>query len=226
MPAEIVRRLDIKVFKTKSRGVALNRNRAASYATAPYCLCADNDVIYRAESLSALIQLFDDMPQADVICCRSTFHGKFVKPFPSDKAVSIKHAPKGWYPCGFEMAYRRESPAGSISFNENFGVGAPIFKAGEEDVWLCDALNVGARIYIVPLTICEHDHSTTCDRHGAEDWFIMTGGALHSHLHPHTWLLRRLVHALRQKDMPRFRHFCLSLQGAKLARHLHYFSRS
>lgn len=218
VPEELAMRADIRVYKSGTRGLCRNRNLAMGLATAPYCLISDDDVVYcGSDSFRAVIDAFSS-GDVDVACFKSTCLGKELKPYPGE-AVPVGKAPKGWYATSFEIAYRRGSVAGTTRFNENFGIGADTcFQAGEEDIWLYDARKAGAREWIFPYALCAHDRPTTNERHALADWFIMTGGAVHSHLHPLTWRLRKLVHAFRQKQMPRREYFSLSIKGAKIAR--------
>lgn len=217
VPESLSSRNDVKICKTNSRGLSRNRNEAMKHASAPYCLWGDDDVVYDPQSLRALIALFDDNPDYDIICCAYHNNGEKVKPYPTT-VVPVTSAPKGWYATSFEIAFRRESVAGSVKFNENFGIGAPLFIAGEEDIWLYDSRKRGARIYICPIVLCSHNHPTTSERHGADDCFVMTQGAMLNHLHPRTWRLRALRHAFRQKSISTLAYYRLCLRGAGYAK--------
>ena len=218
VPEVLMSRKDIQVYKTATKGLCVNRNLAMQHASAPLCLIADDDVIYDASrSFHAIIEAFQNT-DADVICFKSTCSGKELKPYPHTP-VYVDQAPKGWYAISFEIAYRRNGPAAGIRFNEHFGIGSDtIFQAGEEDIWLHDVRKAGASVMIFPYTICEHNHDTTHEKHCGENWFVMTSGAVHAHLHPYTWPLRCLHHALRQKRMSRLRYFMLCIKGVLTSR--------
>jgi glycosyltransferase involved in cell wall biosynthesis len=211
----IGKRADIRVFKSRERGLARNRNFVMARAEAPWCLLSDDDLRYTEASLKALLEAIDANPQADIICCAYTCRGRFMKPYPAGP-VPLERAPRGWYANSFEIAYRRVGPAGAVRFNVNFGVCAPLFRAGEEDIFLCDARRAGARGLILPLVLCAHDHDSTAERDGDKDWFVMTQGAVHKHLHPLTWPMRLFRHALCQKRMSKWRYFRLAMRGASV----------
>lgn len=227
LPPQIASRSDFSVQRSNTRGVSVNRNLVMGMATAPYCLLSDDDVSYPdAGCFARIVEEFERL-SADLICFKAEYgEGASIKPHP-EAVCRMTDAPKGWYATGFEMAYRRDSAAGRTPFNEHFGVATPYgFLAGEEDIWLYDSRKAGASSYISPLTICVHDHSTTCDRHGKEPWFVMTNGAINYHLHPLTWPLRIVVHGFRQKGvcMSVCKYVGLCVKGILKARRLGCFS--
>lgn len=222
VPEQVASRTDIQVFKNRTRGVARNRNIAVSLATAPWCLHSDDDLVYLPGALQALMREIEARPEVDIVCCAYTCHGRHMKPYPRGP-VPIGSAPKGWYANTFEIAFRRDSEAGRTPLNENFGAGAPFMRAGDEDLYLHDAACRGARGVILPLVLCRHDHDSTAERDGGRDWFVMTQGAVLSHIHPRTWPLRLLRHALRQERFPAFRYFVLGVRGMRHARRHGYF---
>ncbi|MCM1319570.1 MAG: glycosyltransferase [Muribaculaceae bacterium] len=220
IPANISSRPDITIRQSDSRGLSHNRNLAMKMATAPFCLIADDDLDYGdGASFLKIIDTFKSS-KADIICFKSICCGKELKPYPT-RLTYHNEAPKGWYVTSFEIAYRRKSMAGSIPFNENFGIGAStILQAGEEDIWIRDAQLKGAVVMLSPVCICAHDHTTTAERHASEDWFISTHGAVMRHLHPANYPLRLIVHALRQKDVSPLRYLRLSMSAARKYRKL------
>lgn len=222
VPGELAARPDLRVFKSDTRGVTRNRNLSLSRATAPWVLIADDDLVYMPGALERLIAEIEKRPQTDILCCEYICNGKFMKPYP-DVPTPAGRAPKGWYANSFEIAFRLGSEAGKVRFNENFGVGAPLLQAGEEDIFLYEAARRGARCEILPLVLCRHDHDSTTERAAARPWFVMTQGAVLSHLHPLSWPLRLLRHSLRQRHFPALRYVWLGIRGARHARRHHYF---
>lgn len=213
IPPALKARSDIRIVIHHTRGLSCNRNRAMNESDAPFCLIGDDDVEYAAEGLNALIEAFALHPHADIICTRYTCNGAYVKPYGLEP-FTLDNAPKGWYPTSFEIAYRRESPAGETRFCEQFGLGAPLFRAGEEDIWLYDSMRTGAQAICLPIDIGKHDRPTTGERHAAEAWFVMTHGAVMSHIHPRSWIARCMVHSVRQRIWYASRYMLLCLKGA------------
>lgn len=224
VPEELEARNDIRIVIHQSKGLSRNRNCAMAASSAPLCLIGDDDVAYDAKGLKALMQAFRTNPDVDIICMRYTCNGSYVKPY-GDTPFSLKKAPKGWYITSFEIAYRRESPAGGTVFCEQLGLGAPLLRAGEEDVWLYDSIQAGAKGVFMPIDIGEHDHPTTAERHQSEEWLIMTHGAVLSHIHPRSWLPRCMVHSLRQHHRSCLSYTFLCLKGAWHARRHRMFRK-
>lgn len=216
VPPALADREDFTVCINGTRGLSRNRNIAMSVSTAPLILIGDDDVDYSAEGLNALIEAFRTRPRVDIICCRYRCNGGYAKVYGLGE-FDVRHAPKGWYVTSFEIAYRSESVCGEIPFNENLGIGAPLFCAGEESVWLSECCRAGARAIGLPIEIGAHDAPTTCDRMGREPWYAMTHGLVMRRLHRRSWLLRLMVHALREEHAGRWnamRYLRLCLKGA------------
>lgn len=225
IPDELKTRSDVRILTHSSSGLSRNRNFAMERATAPFCLIGDDDVAYDAVGLENLIKAFQANPKTDIICTRYTCNGEYIKPYGSTPFF-INKAPKGWYATSFEIAYRRESRAGNTRFCEQLGLGVPLLKAGEEDIWICDSLRAGASGICLPIDIGTHDHPTTSERHASQDWLIMTHGAVLSHIHPFTWPLRCIVHSMRQNDKTIISYLLLCLKGAAYARRHRIFRNS
>lgn len=220
-PDALTSRADFRVLATPTRGLSVNRNFALEHACGECLLIGDDDVDYSAQGLAELIAAFEEHAEADILCCRYLCRGRHVKPY-GEGVFDVRRAPKGWYATSFEIALRGHGVCSVTPFNEHFGLGAPLFRAGEEDVWLYDCRRRGARALGVPVTIGEHNADTTSERHGRDDWYVMTKGAVLSHIKPRSWRLRVLVHALREKRAGRWplsRYVRLAFDGASLARH-------
>ena len=192
---EELKRDDFKIVATATKGLAVNRNIALSWASAPLLLISDDDADYTKEGLQAVIDGFQENPDADIIAFRYVSKHS-TKHYPQ-KSVSLSRPPKGYFISSIEIAIRRESVQGKIWFNENFGVGAT-FPSGEEDIFIKDCLDKGMKGIYVPKTIVRHDGTTTSGRNLMLPSRPQTKGAIFLRLHTHDWPLRMLAHALRE----------------------------
>lgn len=186
---------DFKIFTSDTKGVSVNRNIALSKATAPILLVSDDDVTYTKENLISVINAFDNHNEADIIAFRYASLGSN-KYYPSEQ-VNLECPPKGYYISSIELALRRDTVKGSVWFNENFGIGA-LFPSGEEDIFIRDCLDKGLKGIFLPITIARHDQATTSGRNLMLASRPQTKGAVFLRLHPKSWPLRMIAHAIRE----------------------------
>lgn len=235
-----LQRKDVKLHIIHSRGVSKNRNNALSLATAPLSLLSDDDVDYTAEGLQAIIQAFEQAPQADIISFQfwqgekpnqGEQQNQGEKPnqkFYPDKTFHHQHPPKGFYISLIEIAFRTKKVQAHCRFNENFGIGAEHFPSGEEDILLKDMLKAGLNCVYEPICICSHPSLSTGTRRFADPAFLQCKGAIFSYIHPNTWLLRLVKGAItegRKKRVSPWIFLSNTLKGVCLAKRLKVFSR-
>lgn len=194
VPAELVRR-DMKIFRTATKGLSVNRNHALSKATAPLLLISDDDVDYTEEMLKNVIEEFEKHPECDILTFRYE-SGEFGKTYPEESFL-LSRPLKGYFLSSIELAFRRGTVQNRIWFNENFGIGA-VFPAGEEDIFLYDCLKSGLNGRFIPFTIARHDSDTTSVRNRMLHEHVMTKGAVFLHTHSYDWILRMFSHAVRE----------------------------
>lgn len=193
---EALIRPDIRIEKSATRGLSVNRNLSLRMARGHISLIADDDVRYVAQYFDNILRSFREWPDADIL----TFNyesADFPKPHP-DFSFDLRHAPRGYYATSFEIAFRTDRVVPDLAFDEQFGIGAR-WPSGEEDLFLHTALRKGRRGRYIPLPIARHDGDTTSDRARLLPIFTETKGALHRRIHPLTWPLRMLSH-LRTRD--------------------------
>lgn len=194
IPASL-RRPDMKIYPSSTKGLSVNRNLSIEKSTAPLLLIGDDDVSYSKEGLEAVIDAFGSHPDCDLLAFRyrSDSHPRY---YP-DCECSVFDTPKGYFVCSIEIAFRRSSVKDRIRFNENFGIGA-IFPSGEEDIFLSDCKKRGLKGVHIPVEIECHEGPTTSDRYLMSASRPMTKGAVLLRLHPVSWPARMIVHAMRE----------------------------
>lgn len=228
-PAELLSRPDMILHREPSRGLSANRNAAFSLSSAPLLVIADDDLIYTPENLKSVINAFQANPDCGILSFRLNCPSAG-KSYPSD-VIDLAAPPAGFYLSSCELAFRRESitlPDGSLRrFNTFFGVGA-LFCANEEELFVHDALKAGAKGRFIPSVIATHPEATTSEKMLSDPEFIYAKGAAFLHLHPISWPLRMLAHALRKdaRNTFGFRQYVLAwIKGVRLARRHHAFSK-
>lgn len=196
---DALRRPDVRIAVSRSRGLSKNRNLALKMARGEISLISDDDVRYVPRYFENLFEAFANHPEADIITFKydSAF---YPKPFP-DHSFDLRKPPRFYFTTSFEIAFKTASIRDRLRFDENFGIGAR-WIAGEEDIFIHDAKKAGLNLRFIPQPVARHDGSTTSDRERANKKYVETKGAVMRILFPATWPLRMLRHLpLRDKNM-------------------------
>lgn len=212
---EALRRDDIQILFSDSKGLSKNRNILLSAATAPYCLIADDDLSYTASALHEVIQILKKHPDVDIatfISANAKANGEetdkkeslsYEKNYPS-YSFNLRRPTKGYYITSFEIAFRRERVIScGVLFNENFGVGAPLYAAGEEELWVHELLGKGLQGWFFPQLIAVHHGPTTGTREAANPRVLRAQGVVIPILYPLTGLPRLFLKAYRSAKVSR-----------------------
>lgn len=138
---------NVEWYNLTEKGVGLNRNNALMRSKADICLIADDDVEYVDGYDRLIIREFEDHPEADMILFNVQDYGYQVTKF-----ERIRKHNCGRFG-GVRIAFRRMAVLKyAVSFNLLFGGGAP-FSAGEDNMFIRDAIRKGLKVYASPLTI-------------------------------------------------------------------------
>lgn len=194
VPDDLVRD-DIKVLQHPGRGLSANRNFGLDHATGDILLIADDDLRYSAAGLLAVKKAFSQDQTLDFATFR--YIGQDNKIYPNEPFDFGLIYPKGFYLTSFELALRRESLPAHLRFPLDFGIGAPSFGAGEEDIFLRKLIKAGLKGKFFPVTIAEHPGPTTGSR-AATPAVLRAQGAI---IRIHYGAASGLLHLFR--DVPR-----------------------
>lgn len=191
-----LQRDDVRVLQIEGRGLSRNRNHAIDNAQGDVCLIADDDLEYYADNLSKVVECFERNRQLDFATFR--YDSEADKKIYSAEEFDLSRFPKGYYVTSFELAFRRASVQGKLRFDEHFGLGAELLMAGEESVFVHDALAMGLRGRFFPITIASHHHPTTGIGRASDRGVIMANAAYLqvAYRHNYKWL-RALLMAWR-----------------------------
>lgn len=154
-----LRRDDLRIVVSRSRGLSRNRNNALDHSSGDILLIADDDLDFTAEALESVKSTFEENPLLDFATFRHM--GKDEKWFPSHEFDFGEKEPSGYYLTSFELAVKRQSIVPCFRFPENMGAGTPVFGSGEENVFLLQMLNGGLRGKFFPITVTVHNGLTT-----------------------------------------------------------------
>jgi len=149
-------RNDVSYHCYFEKGLSLNRNRSMEHSRGDLVLVTDDDIIFKNDAFSSILQAFKGLPAADIL----TFKTEFPDGRPFKRYASHKHRHNFrsvMRVTSFEIAYRRKSIENAgIKWDEQFGIGGKPFTNGIENIFLVDALRAGVKSYFIPETIVTH----------------------------------------------------------------------
>lgn len=175
VPPELSGRDDITVLRTDSIGLSNNRNNLLDNACGKVFLIADDDLVYTAEQLQSVLTTFRDNPDVDYASFR--YSGNNIKHYPAE-SCSLNPVPRYFYQTSIEVAIRNNVRTGRLRFNAEFGIGAPIFQSGEEELFFLQALRMGLNCRFFPITITRHDGPTTGERAMTRGTLMASGAVI------------------------------------------------
>ena len=161
-PQELTTRSDVTLNTIAGRGLSANRNNAIAHATADICVIADDDCLYDEQHLKNITDAYSKYPDDDIICFTAQdYDSQPLRHYPAEDMPYLQAVKQGYYPTSFQITFRRKSVAGRIAFNTNFGLGSALLCAGEEEVFIADAMRAGLNIMYVSQPIVRTDPDTT-----------------------------------------------------------------
>lgn len=159
VPMKLMMRKDVKFYVHEGKGLSKNRNFAFDWAEADIVVIADDDNRYKPEYIERIRKAYEENPDADIICfAAESYEGKPMKRYPKEKMSYAEAFKQGYYPTSMEMTMRRRV---GVKFNENFGLGSKHLCAGEEAVFMKDAIDKGYKALFVPEVIVDTRYETT-----------------------------------------------------------------
>lgn len=159
VPDVLLQRKDVRIVPLSGRGLSRNRNNALKNATGEIGLIADDDVTYLPDSFQTIAEIFNNDPVLDVACFKiKTLAGEpEFKDYPTEPLLfknSFHH-----YMSSIEVAFKTRSiKENDIWFDERFGIGTRQFKAGEEEIFICDCIKAGLKVMYFPYYVVNHPY--------------------------------------------------------------------
>ena len=182
VPSSLTDRPDVLLSTVSGHGLSRNRNNTLRHANADICIIADDDCRYTRQRILQVRQAYADHPEADIICFASEgYNGHPKQQYPAVSMTYPKAVKAGYYISSVELTVRRRSVVGRICFNPHFGLGSPQLCAGEEDVFMADALRQGLTTLFIPQTIVQTAPGTTGQAFLTNPQLQLTKGATFRH---------------------------------------------
>jgi glycosyltransferase involved in cell wall biosynthesis len=173
----------VRVINTPEKGLSKSRNMLLRNAQGDICQLCDDDIEFRDDHKDIVLQAYNELPEADIICFRfsekrdietRTYFKKITK-------INLINLSKV---SSVEITFRRKSILkADLYFDTLLGLGS-LFPSGEENAFLADAIRSGLNIYHVPKTICYTkpitDFARIKNKSGFdEDYFRMKGACFY-----------------------------------------------
>lgn len=165
-----------KMITTATRGVGINRNIGLQYATGDILLIGDDDMVYKDDYATIVLQAFKENPQADALIFNIETIGE-------DKGRRLNHKTKRirlYNSLNYgaaRLAVRHTSLLRDrVFFSTCFG-GGTIYSAGEDSLFICDMLKKKFNIFTYPATIASVDQTTSTWFKGYNKKLIYDRGA-------------------------------------------------
>lgn len=194
VPEPLASRKDVTVLRADTIGLSKNRNNLLESATGDVFLIADDDLRYTSTQLVDVIRAFDENPDVDY--ASFMFTGADVKVYPSH-ACSLWPVPKNFSQTSFEVAIRNNSRTSRLRYNPFFGLGAPVLRSGEDELFLISAIQQGLDCRFFPIIITHHEGLTTGTRKITDNGVLKASGAVIAVQYPLTSILRIPLKAYR-----------------------------
>ena len=163
------------IFSYKELGLSNSRNRGLEHVSEDIILLCDDDVEYRDNYESIVLDEFRKNPFADIIIFNLDSENRHINKNYKNRRLHIYNS------LGFSssnIAFRRESILNNnIIFNNLFGAGAK-YSHGEDTLFIVDALKKKLKIYGVNKTIACVDNASSTWFNGYDEKFFYDKGAL------------------------------------------------
>lgn len=139
---------NIRMLSTNTRGLSKSRNLAIQHATGDVCLICDDDEQLDFSYEKIILNAYEALPEADIICFRITNQPSRLKQKEQRLTKWTAMRIASW-----QITFRRESILKSgVRFDEDMGAGTGN-GGGEEVKFLRDCIGAGLKAYYVPNSI-------------------------------------------------------------------------
>lgn len=198
-PPQELDRDDVSVFPLEGLGLSRNRNNCLLHATGDVCLICDDDCRYTPEGLAAVVKAFEAYPEVDIMTFK-LFNRAEPKTYPR-YSFDLRDMTKvkNYFITSVEIAFRRVAVQNKLLFDERFGLGSGVFHAGEEAMFIDEALRLGLSCFFFPIEVVEQIGCTTTTTRLLDEKVLMANGAVLYMTYRPTMFLRALLVAWRLK---------------------------
>ncbi len=155
-------RNDVTLVILEGKGISRSRNYAMETAKgflgdsqedAVFVIC-DDDEQFQPDAFGQIINFYKQHPEVDIALMRikSNISRRYFKKYPK-RTIDYREHPRSYYPCSVELTFRSRVYDNNLTFDKRFGLGSHKLCAGEEDIFITDALRAGMKIVIAPVDL-------------------------------------------------------------------------
>ncbi len=186
------------IVSRNEKGVGANRNITLKYASAKYCVLADDDMIFYSGYAEKVKTAFERHPKVDVLIFNIDEDKSTRRINKHEKRVGILNYMN--YGAA-RIAFRRTSISYmGIAFNYNFGGGA-IHSAGEDSLFLRECLLHGLKVMAIPETLARlSDSRESTWFKGYSIKYLFDKGVFLAIAHPRLAYLFAIYFAVRHRE--------------------------
>ena len=148
-------RADIRMIYLDTFGAAKSRNVILQEANSEFVVFGDDDMEWKEDGLSEIVDQFDRNKNLDLILCQSeNEHNQLRKKYPKRQTHLSKFnsAKAATYEIAIRLSSFREK---KIFFHEDFGAGTKNY-IGDEYIFISEACDSGLDCEFIPITIAVH----------------------------------------------------------------------
>jgi glycosyltransferase involved in cell wall biosynthesis len=157
----------IQVLAFPGKGVTKIRNQVLANAKGDYLIFADDDIVFNEEGLLNAIEFMEDADLALALGQAVDESGTLRKKYPTQpqRLNKLNSAKAATYEMLVNTKLVRDS---GVSFDENFGAGAPNTYLGDEYIFVADLVTKGLNCYFIPVTFATHPAESSGSGWGTE----------------------------------------------------------
>lgn len=193
--------VNIQMFTTKTKGVGVNRNLALLLARTPFVLFADDDMEYENCYPETIARAFEEVPDADILIFNLAYkNAEGINRRRINHKINRLHLYNIMNYGAPRIALRLESQRSSaLWFSTEFG-GGTTYGAGEDVLFLQEAIRKGLRIYSYPAQIATTDLAGSSWFCGYDKKFFYDKGAQFRAITKCFWFLLALQYVFRHRE--------------------------
>lgn len=193
VPAKLLRD-DVEIHRFDKPGLSRNRNNSLDHCRADIVLIADDDIIYTADNLKAVIKAFEDNPDVALATFMADMPDGPV--YPAESCGLSEPLPKGYWVASINIAFRREA-IGDLRFHPELGLGSERIHGSEDELFVLSAIRRKLSCSFFPIEICTHPSQSTGTKAQLTPENIRAAGCYLTIAYPSSFAARLLLKAWR-----------------------------